>query len=134
MCGIAGIINAEKNSAETKVIKMLAQIEHRGNNNYEYCTFDNVALGTNRLAIVDRENGKQPITSPDGRYVIIFNGEIYNYKTIREKLSSEGYKFFTDSDTETLLAGYIKWGAKILDLLFTTIKTIHFLPLAILSV
>lgn len=115
MCGIAGIINAEKNSAETKVIKMLAQIEHRGNNNYEYRIFDNAALGTNRLAIVDREKAKQPISSKDGRYTIIYNGEIYNYKPLKEKLINEGYKFLTDSDTETLLAGYIKWGVKILD-------------------
>lgn len=91
---------------------MLSQIEHRGNNNYEYKIFNEAALGTNRLAIVDRERAHQPIMSADGRYSIIFNGEIYNYKSIRENLISEGYKFSTDSDTETLLAGYIKWGGE----------------------
>ncbi|MDO8240557.1 MAG: asparagine synthase-related protein [Candidatus Moranbacteria bacterium] len=115
MCGIAGIINADKYAGEANIIKMLAQIEHRGNNNYEYQVFDGAVLGTNRLAIVDREHAKQPIVSEDGRYAIAYNGEIYNYKTIKNKLIKEGYKFFTDSDTETLLAGYIKWGAKVLD-------------------
>ena len=115
MCGIAGILNEERSLAETKIIKMLAQIEHRGNNNYEYKVFDDAVLGTNRLAIVDRANAKQPISSRDGRFTIVLNGEIYNYKTLKAKLVSEGYRFQTDSDTETLLAGYIKWGVKILD-------------------
>ncbi|MFH1661633.1 MAG: asparagine synthase-related protein [Candidatus Falkowbacteria bacterium] len=112
MCGISAIINTTKYSGENQVIKALATIEHRGNHNYEYHSFDTACLGTNRLAIVDREKAKQPILNKNNRFAICYNGEIYNYEKIQTKLKKQGYKFLTDSDTEVILAGYIKWGPK----------------------
>jgi len=112
MCGIVAIINTTKYSGESQVIKALATIEHRGNYNYEYHSFDTACLGTNRLAIVDREKAKQPILSANQRFAICYNGEIYNFQKLRKVLKKQGYKFLTNSDTEVILAGYVKWGAK----------------------
>ena len=112
MCGISAIINTTKYSGESQVIKALATIEHRGNHNYEYHSFGMACLGTNRLAIVDREKAKQPIISTDQRFAICYNGEIYNFQKLRNELKKQGCKFLTNSDTEVILAGYIKWGAK----------------------
>src|SRR3989344_8191865 len=109
MCGIAGIINPkEKNVIE----KMTDAIRHRGPDDDGFFTDQYVSLGMRRLSIIDLARGKQPIESEDGRYLIFFNGEIYNYKEIKEELHD--YKFKTDSDTEVILAGYLKWGEKVL--------------------
>jgi len=76
----------------------------------------NIALGHRRLAIIDLSpTGAQPMQSPDGRYVITFNGEIYNYRTLRDELQTEGYTFRSESDTEVLLALYALRGATALD-------------------
>lgn len=73
------------------------------------------AFGFRRLSILDLSpSGHQPMSSPDGRYWIIFNREIYNYIELRAELTSLGYEFLSTSDTEVLLAGYIHWGVKML--------------------
>lgn len=115
MCGIAAIVGKEKQD-KSKLTKMLEVISSRGEKKYfdESEDMGACVLGMNRLAIVDREHAKQPISSADGRYSIVFNGEIYNYKEIKNELINKGYIFNTDSDTEVLVNGYAAWGEDIL--------------------
>ena len=104
MCGIAGIINPKDKEV---IEKMTNAIRHRGPDDDGFFVDNLVGLGMRRLSIIDLARGKQPITSSDGRFVIFFNGEIYNYKEIKKELGD--YEFKTESDTEVILAGYMKW-------------------------
>ncbi|TVZ25595.1 asparagine synthase (glutamine-hydrolysing) [Gillisia sp. Hel_I_86] len=114
MCGIAGIISSEASEKDLKA--MLKKQVHRGPD-YTGIFIDEgfAALGHNRLAIIDLSpDANQPFTDISGRYQLTFNGEIYNYKELKEELKNS-YHFKTTSDTEVLLAAYIKWGKKCLD-------------------
>ncbi|WNM20259.1 asparagine synthase (glutamine-hydrolyzing) [Flavobacterium capsici] len=114
MCGIAGIIG---NQATPEVIsKMLQKQKHRGPDFMDYYIEErNVALGHNRLSIIDlSSNANQPFTSDCGNFVLIFNGEIYNYIEIRNELKFK-YSFKTQSDTEVLLNAFIEWGENCLE-------------------
>lgn len=115
MCGIAAIIGKNKQESN-RLEKMLTSIAHRGEKKYfnESADFGTCVLGMNRLAIVDRERAKQPISSSNGRYHIVFNGEIYNFKDLQNELKEIGCSFSTDSDTEVLVNGYAEWGVKLL--------------------
>lgn len=107
MCGINGIISKEKN--KDKLIKdMNERIIHRGPDAEGIYVDDNVALGQRRLSIIDLAGGNQPIYNKDKSILIIYNGEVYNYKQLKEELSE--YEFQTESDTEVILHGYEKWG------------------------
>ncbi len=102
MCGIAGVLN--KGSDGTRLVHSMTDcIIHRGPDDEGHYVDDNVAIGMRRLSIIDLEGGKQPITSHDENFVIVFNGEIYNYRAIREDLLTRGYTFKTDTDTEVIL-------------------------------
>ncbi len=116
MCGIAAIIGKNKQEA-TDLKKMLLPILHRGEKKYfnESLDLGKCVLGMNRLAIVDREKAIQPIKSNNGKFYIVYNGEIYNYKDLQKELIYKGYKFSTNSDTEVLVNGYQEWGEKLLD-------------------
>lgn len=116
MCGIAAIIGKTKQNKK-ELEAMLLPIIHRGEKKYfnESADLDTCVLGMNRLAIVDRERAKQPMKSSDGRFYIVFNGEIYNYKDLQKELIEKGYKFATDSDTEVLVNGFAEWGEKLLE-------------------
>lgn len=106
MCGIIGIIGKE--SINKKLAReMNDRIAHRGPDDEGFFYNKNIALAMRRLAIIDIEKGKQPITSDDSRYTIVFNGEIYNYKDLRYELEMKGANFKTNSDTEVLLQLYI---------------------------
>ncbi len=106
MCGINGITA----SNESLVRKMNERIQHRGPDGSSVYCDGKVTLGHNRLAIIDvTEASSQPMRSVDGRYVIVFNGEIYNYRELREELSPQ-YTFKTQGDTEVLLAAFVVWG------------------------
>lgn len=106
MCGIIGIIGEE--STNKQLLKdMNDLITHRGPDDEGFFYSQNIALAMRRLAIIDIKRGKQPITSSDDRYTIVFNGEIYNYKELKKELESKGVQFKTDSDTEVLLQLYI---------------------------
>ena len=115
MCGIAGIISHQP---EEHIRAMLDSIEHRGRDDEGVWTSDvldgqkrKACLGHRRLAIIDTSSaGHQPMLSPDGRYVISFGGEIYNYRELRELLQSKGHKFKTQTDTEVLLNAFAEWG------------------------
>ena len=106
MCGIAGFFDRNKNKND--IIKsMTDNLLHRGPDDFGFYVDDKIALGHRRLAIIDLKTGKQPIE--DDNYVIVFNGEIYNYLELKEELKGK-YKFKTKSDTEVLLKGFEEWG------------------------
>ena len=118
MCGIAFIFNTDGGAADAASIKrMVKSIEHRGPDALTQILRGSVALGHARLSIVDIEGGSQPMLSESGRYALIFNGEIYNYKDLRTVLENEGAKFKTHSDTEVVLRLYERDGSECLSLL-----------------
>ncbi len=110
MCGIAGFAgNFEKSSARQIITKMTGAVAHRGPDAEGIFVGENVALGHRRLSIIDlSETANQPMTDNSGRFTIVFNGEIYNFAEVKAKL--EDYDFQTNSDTEVLLASYVKNG------------------------
>jgi asparagine synthase (glutamine-hydrolysing) len=111
MCGILGSYSKKFHFKEDH----LNIISHRGPDDKGYFFENNVMLGHRRLSIVDLSiNGHQPMSTIDNRYTIVFNGEIYNHLEIRNELIKEGFKFKSNSDTETLLYGYVNWGVEIL--------------------
>ncbi|MEQ8938802.1 MAG: asparagine synthase (glutamine-hydrolyzing), partial [Gammaproteobacteria bacterium] len=114
MCGIAGLVNFNGTSVSSCVLeKMTTAIAHRGPDGEGIWIDRNVGLGHRRLAILDLSSaGDQPMTSTDGRYVLTYNGEIYNYKELRTELKKIGFDFVSESDTEVLLYAIIAWGVK----------------------
>src|ERR1035437_8107254 len=112
MCGIAGIIYFDKKDAqEASIQKMMQGIKNRGPDDEGVFIDKNVGLGFVRLSIIELSiAGHQPMHSMDERYVIVFNGEIYNYIELRGELEREGVLFQTKTDTEVLLNAYIHWG------------------------
>lgn len=115
MCGFTGFFsnNNELINKNELIKKMADTIIHRGPDSDGYFVDEKIALGFRRLSIIDLEGGDQPIHSQDGRYVIVFNGEIYNYREIRKKLIDEnGCVFSTNSDTEVILNTYTVYKEK----------------------
>lgn len=112
MCGIAGYLSfaAPPPAGDPLVAGMIRSVRHRGPNGVATCVAGQAALGHARLSIIDLEGGAQPMSSPDGRHRIVFNGEIYNFRSLREELAGQGRPFSTSSDTEVLLAAYERWG------------------------
>ena len=118
MCGFAGFFGTGEYDREKVVSAMSERIKHRGPDADGTFVDDYVALGFRRLSIIDLAYGMQPMHSADGRYVICFNGEIYNFKDIRKKLEKDhGAHFKTNSDTEVLLQTYIFYGKRTASLL-----------------
>ena len=105
MCGIAGLWG------KGNIERMVRSLIHRGPDGTGFFHDREVQLGTARLAILDLQNGKQPMTSEDGKKTIVHNGEVYNYIEIRELLRQKGYRFKTETDTEVILYSYAEWGA-----------------------
>ena len=124
MCGIAGIVGHEINNAPTRsaIKKMTDAIAHRGPNSEGFWNDEHCFLGHRRLSIIDlSEAGNQPFISQDGRFVLVYNGELYNYKELRLELqrAEHGtkqlpYFFKTNTDTEVILAAYLRWGMECL--------------------
>lgn len=111
MCGIVGFANKETLENKNVNIKaMMDRIIHRGPNSSGQYVDENIALGFRRLSIIDLVSGNQPMYSPDGNVVIIFNGEIYNFLELRKNLEELGHTFLTNSDTEVLLHTYLQYG------------------------
>ncbi|MCR5222283.1 MAG: asparagine synthase (glutamine-hydrolyzing) [Lachnospiraceae bacterium] len=109
MCGIFGVIGKQisKELAWTCVDK----IKHRGPDGRGLWQEGDVTLGHRRLAIMDlSEHGAQPMKDESGRYLLVYNGEIYNFLEIRAELEAKGYRFFSDCDSEVILNAYIEWG------------------------
>ena len=117
MCGIVGFTNHIGNANEV-IDVMMDRIRHRGPDAEGKYVDADIALGHRRLSIIDvSSSGDQPIFNEDGSMVIVFNGEIYNYRDIREKLIAAGHKFRTNTDTEVLIHGYEEYGEKLLGML-----------------
>jgi asparagine synthase (glutamine-hydrolysing) len=112
MCGIAGIINFNQHQVEETAVRALMQkMKHRGPDDEGIFLENNIGFGFVRLSIIDLSTaGHQPKISQDERYVIVFNGEIFNYIELREELIKQGVLFKTKTDTEVLLNAYIHWG------------------------
>jgi len=112
MCGIAGIINFKNESvSKSNIKKMTDAIAHRGPDGEGQFTDKNVGLGHRRLSVIDlSEKASQPMVSHDNNFIIVYNGEIYNFQAIRKELEIMGYHFQSTSDTEVLLYSYIEWG------------------------
>lgn len=110
MCGIAGYVSNNKKTSKKVLKAMTDRIIHRGPDGEGFYLDDTVALGHRRLAILDLETGDQPIYNEDQNIVIVFNGEIYNYKELTEELKEKGHTFKTTTDTEVLVHGYEEWG------------------------
>ena len=117
MCGIAGIYNNDPgNNVSADVLhKMCDAIVHRGPDEAGYFLEEGLALGHRRLSIIDISSGQQPMVTADKRFALVFNGEIYNYRDIREELQQEGVSFRTSSDTEVILLGWAHWGVEIVE-------------------
>ena len=109
MCGIAGYVS--ENKIEPAVLKaMTERIAHRGPDGEGFFVDDKCGLGHRRLAIIDLKTGDQPIYNEDKTVVVVFNGEIYNFQTLRQELEKKGHRFQTQTDTEVLVHGYEEWG------------------------
>ncbi len=108
MCGICGYSGI---GDEALLTKMTDSLSHRGPDDHGYYRHGTVGLGHRRLSVIDIAGGHQPMVSDDGNLVLIFNGEIYNYRELRETLEHGGRRFTTASDTEVLLALYEERGA-----------------------
>ena len=109
MCGIAGYISNK--GIDQKVLKnMTDRIAHRGPDGEGFFTDELCGLGHRRLAIIDLHTGDQPIYNEEKDVIVVFNGEIYNFQTLREELKTAGHTFATQTDTEVLVHGYEEWG------------------------
>ena len=114
MCGIVGFTNKIAD-ADAVIGKMMDRIRHRGPDASGKYIDDGIALGHRRLSIIDiSSQGDQPIFNEDRSLVLVFNGEIYNYRDIREELIKAGHKFATNTDSEVLIHGYEQYGTKLL--------------------
>ncbi len=108
MCGIAGFahLDLDDGQAATLLRDMTGIIRHRGPDDEGHWIGDGVGLGMRRLSIIDVSGGSQPITNEDGSVIVVFNGEIYNYQTLRHDLEAAGHYFTTRSDTEAIVHAY----------------------------
>ncbi|HEY7806431.1 MAG TPA: XrtA/PEP-CTERM system amidotransferase [Croceibacterium sp.] len=116
MCGIAGIFHCGtiKPVDPARVERMCDAIVHRGPDDSGVWTAPGVGLGFRRLAIIDLAGSPQPMPSADGRAMLVFNGEIYNFRELRRELAGLGAQFRTDGDGEVILAAYQQWGVECL--------------------
>ena len=108
MCGITGVYNYKTNQliSQETLNSMTLSLSHRGPDEAKTYSDNFISFGFTRLSIIDLETGSQPMFSNSGRYILIFNGEIYNFLSLKKKLLSEGYKFKSSSDSEVILALY----------------------------
>jgi len=113
MCGITGFADTrtvDQNTGHSILKQMCDAIEHRGPDDWGTSVLDGVGLAMRRLSIIDIKGGHQPMRSPDGRYTLVYNGEVYNFAELREKLMAAGAKFATRSDSEVVLNMFAEYG------------------------
>src|SRR5215475_7761196 len=118
MCGIAGFVESPwirspfaLDTARALAHRMCEAIRHRGPDDEGMLVEPGVALAMRRLSIIDVATGHQPISNEDGRISVVFNGEIYNFRELRESLVAAGHRFSTATDTEVIVHAYEEWGA-----------------------
>lgn len=112
MCGILTLIDTPWQGDAAAALETLRS---RGPDESAIARLPGAVLGHARLAVIDVSGGRQPMHTPDGRYTLVFNGEIYNYVQLRDELAALGHKFSTHSDSETLLYGYAQWGGAVVE-------------------
>ena len=113
MCGFVGFVkNSDtKNFDKSVILNMNRSLSHRGPDNENYFETENLSLGFSRLSIIDlNSRSNQPMKTRNSEFVIVFNGEIYNYLEIKKELKKFKINFYTNSDTEVILKSYVKWG------------------------
>ena len=117
MCGIVGVFNLNGSPfSEDRLKKMAATIAHRGPDGEGYYVKDNIALAHRRLAILDTSvRGSQPMMSKDGKWILIFNGCVYNYLELKQELKAKGHEFISTTDTEVIVEGLAEYGASFLE-------------------
>jgi asparagine synthase (glutamine-hydrolysing) len=118
MCGIAGFADIDSNQGtvtgdRVRLQAMCDVMRHRGPDDEGLYVEPGVAIGMRRLSIIDLATGHQPIANEDGSVHVVFNGEIYNYRELREALEAAGHVFRSSSDTETIVHGYEAWGEQV---------------------
>ena len=113
MCGLCGF-TGEIIDRDDVLKRMTDVITHRGPDSYGYYTSDKISMGFRRLSIIDLDAGSQPIYNEDKSLVLMFNGEIYNYKDLRKELMEAGHKFYTQTDSEVLIHAFEEWGEDML--------------------
>src|SRR6266705_2744119 len=109
MCGICGIVSSDPTYpiAESTILTMRDRLIHRGPDDAGHYLAPGIGLGSRRLAILDlSQHGHMPMSTPDGRYWIVYNGEVYNYRDLRRALEARGCTFRSNTDTEVLLYLY----------------------------
>jgi len=112
MCGIAGIVGRQDPELLERMTSLLA---HRGPDGEGFLNGHGISLGHRRLSILDRAGGHQPMADPSERYWLVYNGELYNYRALRDELRSAGHSFRTQCDTEVVLHSLMEWGTSALD-------------------
>ena len=116
MCGFVGYIDGGETQLMEPVLHAMAdRIRHRGPDDADYYMDGEISLGFRRLSIIDLEGGRQPILNEDKSKVLMFNGEIYNYQSLREELLKAGHVFTTKTDSEVLLHGFEEYGTDLLN-------------------
>src|SRR6202795_1382465 len=111
VCGIAGIVRSDGARVDRELLERMNEaIRHRGPDDDGFYFSDGVGLAMRRLSIIDLKSGQQPIHNHDRTAWIVFNGEIYNYRELREKLEKLGHTFYTNSDTEAIVHAYDQYG------------------------
>ena len=115
MCGFAGFVGEVENR-EQVLENMMDTIVHRGPDSSGKFVEEDAALGFRRLSIIDLSaDGDQPLYNEDKSKVLVFNGEIYNYRELKEELVAAGHVFVSHTDSETLIHGYEQWGEKLVE-------------------
>ena len=114
MCGLCGF-TGEIVDRDAVLENMTEVITHRGPDSKGFYTDDKISMGFRRLSIIDQDNGSQPIYNEDKTLVLMFNGEIYNYKQLRKELQEKGHVFATDTDSEVLVHGFEEWREDLLN-------------------
>lgn len=109
MCGIAGYTHLEKEFSPNRIQYVTNTLTHRGPDQIGTWQSETASLGATRLQVIDKKSGRQPMASEDNDYVIVFNGEIYNHKEVREALLRYGHSFHTSCDTEVVLRAFMQW-------------------------
>ncbi|NPD33040.1 asparagine synthase (glutamine-hydrolyzing) [Eggerthellaceae bacterium zg-997] len=117
MCGFVGFttVDFDQRTNEAVVRDMADRIVHRGPDDDGYFVTDRIAMGFRRLSIIDLEGSPQPMRNARGTITVTFNGEIYNYRELREELQQLGHSFRTQGDTETIVCGYEQWGTGVFE-------------------
>ena len=117
MCGIAGLFARDRQAPVDRSVltRMRDSMTHRGPDGAGLWLAQGVGLVHRRLSVIDVEGSPQPMHSRDERTVIVFNGEIYNYRALRRELRQNGHRFSTEGDTEVILAAWREWGSRCLE-------------------